>query len=95
MTPIQIECLLHYHCRVDDWHNGKYSRSGEDAITFLLHNGMLTFANFRVETLPDGKIKARYKLMLKGRAYVEALQRVPLPEQSWVVPAQEEWTYAP
>lgn len=95
MTPIQIECLLHYSCRADDWRNGTYPPAGRDALLHLIGEEMLSFHGFEVERFADGTIKARYKLTERGRAYVDALQRVPLPEQSWVIPAQAEWRSKP
>lgn len=91
MTPFQIDIMLHYYTRADDWRNGDHSAPiCKETFDWFLDQGLLTHANFHVERFEDGTIKARWKLTDRGLAYVEAIKQVPLPEQAWVVPAQAE-----
>ncbi len=71
MTPLQIEIMLHYHCITTDYEQGYYPAQGE-AIRAFRASGML-----EVNPDPDG---TKLRITDKGRAYCEALQAVPIPE---------------
>jgi hypothetical protein len=94
MTLLEIEILSHYYCRADDWRNGDHSAPIlKETFGRFLDQGLLTHDGFTPEFLDGGALRARYAVTDKTRAYIEALQRVPLPEQVWVVPAQPASTF--
>jgi hypothetical protein len=87
VTPLEIEILLHYYCRADDWRNGDHSAPIlKDTFHRFLEDNLLTHANFHVERFEDGTLKARYEVTDRGKAYCEALQALPLPIKVWVMP---------
>ncbi len=87
MTPLEIEILMHYHCMGGDYRDGDHSAPAvKDAISRFLDENLLTHEGFHPEYFPDGRQKARYAATDRTRAYLEALQAVPLPVQIWVIP---------
>ena len=80
MTPLEIEILLHYYSRGDDYRDGDFSapavRSAIDSFRGVL--GLL-------QENP-GKGGGAYHITERGKVYVAALMDVPLPEQRWVMP---------
>jgi hypothetical protein len=85
VTPLQIEILLHYHCRADDYRNGDHTAPAvKEAIDWFLTNDMVRHEGFRLEYLEDGRtLAARYALTSRGKAFIEYLQMIPLPTASW------------
>lgn len=90
MTPFELNILLHYYCRADDWRNGDHNKLAKDTIGRFLDLDLVKHSNFHIERFDDGSLRARYALTDRGKAYVHALMNVPLPEQIWIVPAQPE-----
>lgn len=87
MTPIEIEILMHYYCKGDDWRNGDHSAPIlKEMFNRFLEDGLLTHANFHVERFEDGTLKARYAATERTKAYIKALTEMPLPIQVWVMP---------
>lgn len=87
MTPVKISIMLHYHCRVDDFHDGSQSGTPpavRDGIVELCNDGMLRKNMSGI----DGQ--TAYKITPKGRFYVAYLEAVPLPESDFVMPASPE-----
>ena len=86
MTPIQIEIMLHYHCRTTNYGEDKGNGDAPAvvrAIREFLENGML-------ELNPGtGKIpfpSPNLRIGERGKAYVMALLCVPLPVCEWRIP---------
>lgn len=86
MTPLQIEILLHYYTRTDDYREGDFSAP---AVCEAIND-------FRDR--PDGPLisqeqvicrHACYALTERGKVFVEAILSLPLPVQEWVMP--ERW----
>lgn len=82
MTPYEIGILLHY-----------YASNSTDAPELKRGAPILaeTIETFIARNLLERTDRAdlclpAYRLTERGRIYVEALQRVPLPERGWVVP---------
>jgi len=91
MTPLEIEILLFYYYCARDYREGDHSAPAvKAALNNFLTADMIKHSNFHVERFDDGTLRARYALTDRGKAYIEALKQVPLPEQIWVVPAQPE-----
>lgn len=83
MTPLEISILLHYHCTVTDYRDGDFSAPAvREAIDRF----------YKVDELLKPTPEAlrgtwgAYVITERGRALVEALTRVPLPVQVWVMP---------
>lgn len=77
MTPLQIEILMHYHCRTDDYRNGDFSASAvREAIDEFRNMGFLRDSGERRIYEPSDGV----------RLYVETLCTIPLPVQRWVMP---------
>ena len=77
MTPYEINVLLYYYSRVDDHEDiHRQPPIWEPTIEALMADGLLQCAG-------DGE--RAYKLTERGEAYIDALQRVPPPEQRWVM----------
>ena len=84
MTPLQIEILLHYHSRADDYRNGNHSAPAvREALDWFLKEEIIRHEGFTPERFQDGTLKARYALTSRGAAFVEYLTFVPLPMPSW------------
>jgi hypothetical protein len=96
MTLLEIEILSHYRCRADDYRNGDHSAPAvKEALARFVDDGLLTMAGFNVERFPDGTLKARYAVTERTRAYLDALQSVPLPVQEWAMPPEWRNTLRP
>lgn len=86
MTPLEIEIMLHYYCRCDDYRGGDLSAPAvKSALTNFVDNEFLEWrpAAADVRVVSDGPA---YKIMERGRVYVEALKKVTWPVKSWTVP---------
>lgn len=82
MSPYELGIMLHYYAHVDD-HESVIRNPpiwGETCSRFQ--------DNDLIECVPREEVKdAVYRITSRGRAFVEALEDVPLPSQRWVV----EW----
>lgn len=83
MTPLEISILLHYRCTVTDFRDGDFSAPAVREAIDRLHKVddllMLTPQGMRAT-------HGAYVITERGRAFVEALERMPLPIQVWVMP---------
>ncbi len=88
MTPLEIEILMHYACKADDYRDGDHSAPAvKDALNrFTGDEALLRHEGFRPEKFGDGRLKARYAVTPRARAYLEALCKVPLPQERWMLP---------
>lgn len=81
MTPFEIEIILHYYCRADEY------RDGEDFSAPAVRGILDNFLKQEVLALEDDAKRERaYKLGPCGEAYVAALLALPLPVKRWVMP---------
>lgn len=79
MTPLELEILLHYHSRADDYRGGDFSAPAVvDAIRWFVAKRLLIISPV------DG---IRYARTARGVAHVEALRALPLPVETWVTPS--------
>ena len=79
MTPLMIEILIHYYCRVDDFRDLD-APAVKDAIDYFLDNGLIKInTNTKYYGVYTGNQDAL-------KVYIEALCNVPLPELKWVIP---------
>lgn len=76
MSPLEIKIMLHYYTIPTDIENVDSDAQGR-AIDRLLKAELLTVHH---EAPP------RWRITPRGKAYVEALCRVPWPIQKWVMP---------
>jgi hypothetical protein len=85
MSPLGIEILLHYHCRADDYRNGDHTAPAvKEIFHWFLMEDMLRHEGFTPEYFECGhRLKARYALTSRGKAFVDYLQAIPLPTASW------------
>lgn len=81
MTIYELRILMHYHCCVDEPRE-KQAPIWQDTVVRLFKLGLL------VNDLSDEM--RSFRLSDKGTAYVEALQRLPLPVQRWEIPCIKE-----
>lgn len=81
MTPYEIRALLHYYASNKD--HGDLNRNPpiwRPTIESFLAQGLI---------VATSGLAVVYEITDRGRIYVEALQRVPLPVQRWVMPDAE------
>jgi hypothetical protein len=79
MTAYEIGVLLHYYAHADD-HPDVERRPP------IWERTLAQFINNDVGLLTSvvGERNTRYAITPRGRAYVDSLQLVPLPESRWV-----------
>lgn len=87
MTPLHLELMLHYYaCRE------KFPREHAPAVVSytaeLIEQGLLRETGGPLD-------EARYCATEKGRAYVIALCRMPMPLATWIMPARDEEVLRP
>ncbi|SRR5258708_18365750 len=105
MSPLQIEILLHYNSRVDDYRNGDHNapavREAFDwFVRELLLEPVATMTLCKAGLKPEpGRVyfaeklpTPKYRVTERGRAYVESLCMTPLPQRRevWVTPERVE-----
>lgn len=79
MSPLQIEIVMHYYCCTDDYRGADFSAPAvRESIDWMRGDGGLLEESNRSTV--------NYQLTERGRVYVEALQSVPLPIQTWAIP---------
>lgn len=82
LTPLQINLLLHYYAIA-----APFDPQRDDApavrtqLTELLMLGLID---------PDAGSPSLYRVTDKGRAHVEALCSLPLPECKWTTPPRKQ-----
>ena len=81
MTLLQISIMAHYFCRGDEYNDGDLSAPAvREAIDMLRAEQM-------IEQRPHmSGVYATYQATKRGEAYIHALQALPLPVQTWVMP---------
>lgn len=88
MSPLEIEILMHYHTRGDDYPGAepisKLPPSQQSAFVFFLENDLLRDTHEGEGDLAEGA--PRYRGTERCHVYCAALTFVQLPEQRWVVP---------
>lgn len=91
MTPLQVQILLHYQCRVTDYENGMgdhwNSKPVQDALLGFCKAGIL---KFNATPTPAGYQKSSYIPVHEAMSvYIDAVCSVPLPveKQCWVMPS--------
>jgi hypothetical protein len=84
MSPLQIEILLHYNCRADDYRNGDHSAPAvKMSLEWFVAENLLCPI---VQKLPCAQPNIRapqYKLTSRGQAFVNFIQTIPLPTETW------------
>ena len=81
MTPLEIDIMLHYYARADDYRQGDFDAPAvRQAIDIF--RGPLNL----LEPAED-KSYANYRITERGKVFVQALMNVPLPVQTWAMPA--------
>ena len=84
MTPYEIGVLLHYYARCDDHEDVRRKPPiWHPTIEAFIASGLLRYLPASER---DDWVGATYEIGARGRAYCEALQRVPLPVQAWILP---------
>lgn len=83
MTPYEIGVLLHYYCRAEDHEDiDRQPPVWRPTILAFKAEGLLR------DAVPDERNGGNltFTVTERGKAFCEALQRVPLPIQKWVMP---------
>jgi hypothetical protein len=80
MTPYEIDLLLWYYARAEDHPDVER----QPPIFQPTLEAFIAAQVLEPEQGWDGTGPA-YKLTARGRAYCAALQRVPLPESTWII----------
>ncbi len=84
MTPYEIDLILWYYSRAEDHPDVKRDPPiFQPTMRAFLHDELLRYL---AETERHQKHPMSYEITERGQAYVEALMRVPLPVQRWVMP---------
>lgn len=83
MTPLDIEILLHYHSRANDFRDGDFTAPAvaETIDSFRFAKDLLQSDNLGPR---------KYKLTERGDAHVLALLNLPLPVAVWVTPKAQK-----
>jgi len=78
MTSLHIEIMLHYYAKCDSFPWNGDAPAQREFLKQLLDEQMLRKSDLRES--------ADYQITPRGVSYIEALQAVRLPVQTWVVP---------
>lgn len=79
MSPLEIDMMLHYYSRANDYREGDFSAPAvAKTIAYFTKEGLIAESPQRAA--------AKYFITERGRAYVEFLKAVPLPISKWVHP---------
>lgn len=86
MSPLELDILLHYHARTNEYADGDpyvmTAPAVRDAINrFVGEDGLLKYRD-RQQSGRSGT----YELTERGRVYVEHVLALPLPVQTWKMP---------
>lgn len=79
MTPLEIEILLHYYARTNDYREGDFSAPA-------VRSAIDSFVDAEL-IVPRSKESAAYAIAERGTVYIDALKAVPLPTRKWVMPS--------
>jgi hypothetical protein len=80
MTPLQIEILLHYWSRAEDYRQGDFTAPAvREAIDWFMHEGML-------ERNTDASRDTAYRTTERAQAWIEYVKSLPLPTHTWLMP---------
>lgn len=79
MCPLEIEILLWYYTRANDYRDGDFSAPAvrETIDRFRGEDGLI--APTVAPTNGEQKVERAYRLTDRGQAYVNALMALPLP----------------
>ena len=91
MTLLEIQILIHYHCYTTDYRDGDFTAPAvRNAIEEF--RGNLNLLQSVPEEEHDGTMKLlpMYRITERGSAFVEALQKIPLPQQVWIMPEKKK-----
>ena len=83
MSPLKIKIALHYFWSPQDYPD-RTSQADIDAFADFMNEGLLTK---RCESQVMQAGTSEYQATEKLKAYCNALTRVPLPVEKWVIPA--------
>ena len=81
MTLLQIDIMLHYYARTEDYRFGDFSAP---AVREAIDSFVLVTEMLRASTPEEGYDPA-YRITDKGRAYVDYMCSVPLPTVKYVI----------
>ena len=82
MNAFKLHILIHYYYKTVDFQHGNFTATPvRDALQDLQKDYLI------VLTDKSANARTTYELTVRGRIYVEALMRVPLPVQAWTMPA--------
>lgn len=88
MSPFEIGVILHYHCRVGDHEIvTRPPPIGPSTLDWFLKEELLRPTRDDEQHIDHPAV---FSITPRGRAYVEALQALPLPVQVWVIPERTE-----
>lgn len=87
MSPYGIKILLHYYAIPEEHEDAQRTPPiWTSTIDDFLLEGLLRPSR-PDEIDPSRYATATFQITERGRAYCDALQRVPLPVQVWVIPS--------
>lgn len=86
MTPLELEILLHYHARTDDYRDGDFSALAVRRAIDKFRDRENLIEEWPMAEKQLAQAHQCYRLTQRGRVFVEALKEVPLPQQVWVMP---------
>lgn len=84
MTPLEIEIVLHYHTRANDYRDGDFSFPAVRETLDCFREDLNLIENWPEDD--KSPTNQTYRITERGRIYAEALKAVPLPIQIWVIP---------
>lgn len=81
MTPLQIVMMLHYYAIAEPYAYRDPCHANSEAVR-KQRDRLVSFELIE----PDPNSRSGYRATERGVAYVEALERTPLPIKKWVMP---------
>lgn len=75
MTPLQIDMLLHYHCRAFEYHQVTVNTTRMSQAESLVRQGLLSFESSR---------ETKFQITGKGKAHIKQLLELRVPEMVFV-----------
>lgn len=72
MTPLELNIILHYYCCTTDF---------RDLDLPTISDSVGAFLDARLLEIATATVEVKYVITRRGRCFVEALKKVPLPQR--------------
>lgn len=92
MTPLELQCALHYYTTPVDWPAMRQSGTHIEYVEGLVMRGFLestpapVHPNISITPAPPPTQRPKYQATEKLKVFVEHLMTIPDPVQNWSIP---------